>query len=131
MCLPVLLQVLGVLFSIDDLTGFEITKAIELPEPWGVVALWGLVFPSIFILANALTSLAFKDALIMKVHRARASARNFPSYQSSHCRLSLALQLSVLALATEHPTTEGLAAVRRRGHARTAAPAISPTSATS
>ena len=51
----------------DDLTGFEITRAIELPEPLGIIALWGLVLPSIFIFASALTQLAFKDALILKV----------------------------------------------------------------
>jgi len=59
--------VLGVLFSIDDITGFEITKAVELPQPYGIVFLWGVLLPSLFILANALTSLAFKDALIVKV----------------------------------------------------------------
>ncbi len=32
------LQVLGGVFSIDDLTGFEITKLIELPSPWGIVS---------------------------------------------------------------------------------------------
>jgi hypothetical protein len=60
-------QVLGLLFSIDDITGFEITKVIELPKPYGIVFLWGLVLPSLFILANAITSLVFKDALILKV----------------------------------------------------------------
>lgn len=55
------------LFSIDDITGFEITKAVELPQPYGIVFLWGVLLPSLFILANALTSLAFKDALIVKV----------------------------------------------------------------
>ena len=58
---------LGLLFSIDDITGFEITKVIELPKPYGIVFLWGLVLPSLFILANAITSLVFKDALILKV----------------------------------------------------------------
>jgi hypothetical protein len=61
------MQVLGLLFSVDDITGFEITQAIELPKPYGIIFVWGLVLPSLFILANALTSLAFKDALIMKV----------------------------------------------------------------
>lgn len=60
-------QTLGALFSVDDLTGFEITKVIELPEPYGIIALWGLVLPAIFIFANAITQLAFKDALILKV----------------------------------------------------------------
>lgn len=64
--LPGVLLTLGALFSVDDLTGFEITKAIELPEPYGIIALWGLVLPAIFIFANAITQLAFKDALILK-----------------------------------------------------------------
>ena len=34
-------QVLGGLFSIDDLTGFEITKLVELPEPYGIIIVWG------------------------------------------------------------------------------------------
>ena len=60
-------QVLGLLFSIDDITGFEITKVIELPKPYGTVFTWGLLLPSLFLLANAITSLVFKDALILKV----------------------------------------------------------------
>ena len=60
-------QTLGALFSVDDLTGFEITKAVELPEPYGIIVVWGLVLPALFIFANALTQLAFKDALILKV----------------------------------------------------------------
>lgn len=64
--LPAVLLVLGALFSVDDLTGFEITKAISLPEPLGIIFLWAVLLPGLFILANALTQLAFKDALIMK-----------------------------------------------------------------
>jgi hypothetical protein len=37
--LPAALLVLGLVFAIDDLTGFEITKLIELPPPYGVAAL--------------------------------------------------------------------------------------------
>ena len=58
----------------DDLTGFEITKAVELPEPFGIIVLWGLVLPALFIFANAVTQLAFKDALILKVRRVLADA---------------------------------------------------------
>lgn len=36
---PAALLVLGLVFSIDDLTGFEITKLIELPPPYGVALL--------------------------------------------------------------------------------------------
>ena len=43
--LPAALLVLGAIFSIDDLTGFEITKAIELPPPYSILFLWGLCVP--------------------------------------------------------------------------------------
>ena len=36
---PAALLVLGVVFAIDDVTGFEITKAIELPPPFGLITL--------------------------------------------------------------------------------------------
>ncbi len=36
---PATLLVLGGVFAIDDLTGFEITKAIELPPPYGIILL--------------------------------------------------------------------------------------------
>lgn len=75
--LPSVLLVLGLLFSVDDITGFEITKAIELPQPWGSIFLWAVVLPSIFLLANALTGLAFKDALIMKGTCPKCGTGNF------------------------------------------------------
>lgn len=74
---PAVLLVLGLLFSVDDVTGFEITKAIELPEPFGVIFLWAVLFPSLFILANALTQLAFKDALILKGTCPECGTENF------------------------------------------------------
>lgn len=74
---PAVLLVLGLLFSIDDITGFEITKVIELPKPYGIVFLWGLVLPSLFILANAITSLVFKDALILKGTCPECNTENF------------------------------------------------------
>lgn len=61
------LQVLGALFSVDDLTGFEITKFLELPQPYGIFAVWGIVLPAIFLLSTALTNLVLKDGLILKV----------------------------------------------------------------
>lgn len=64
--IPAALLVLGGVFSVDDLTGFEITKIIELPEPYGIVALWGVLLPTIYVLAASITNLVFKDALILK-----------------------------------------------------------------
>ncbi len=53
--LPGVLAVLGFVFAIDYATDFGVTKVIELPAPYGVVLLWGLLFPSIFVVAYALT----------------------------------------------------------------------------
>ena len=61
------LQVLGALFSVDDLTGFEITKFLELPQPYGIFAVWGIVLPAIFLLSTTLTNLVLKDGLILRV----------------------------------------------------------------
>lgn len=49
-CFP--LQVLGGVFSVDDLTGFEITKLIELPEPGGIVSAVVCASPSVFAFAH-------------------------------------------------------------------------------
>lgn len=58
---------LGALFSVDNLTGFEITKLVELPEPYGIIVLWGFVLPTVYVMADAIAKLLFKDALILKV----------------------------------------------------------------
>ena len=63
---PAALIVLGAIFSVDDLTGFEITKAIELPPPYSILFLWGLVFPTIYIIATSITNFILPDALILK-----------------------------------------------------------------
>ena len=63
---PAALLILGGLFVLDDISGFNITKAIELPQPLGTVVLWAIVFPTIYILTDALTKVALKDALILK-----------------------------------------------------------------
>lgn len=55
------------LFSIDDLTGFEITKLVELPEPYGIFVVWGFVLPLTYIISSSLTNIALKDFLILKV----------------------------------------------------------------
>lgn len=64
--LPAAVGTLAGLFSIDDLTGFEITKLIELPEPWGIVVVWGAVLPLLYILASSLTGLVLRDAVILR-----------------------------------------------------------------
>jgi hypothetical protein len=63
---PAALLVLGVIFAVDDITGFEITKAIILPPPYSILFLWGLVFPTIYVVASSLTNLVLPDALVLK-----------------------------------------------------------------
>lgn len=63
---PAALLVLGLLFSVDDLTGFEITSLIELPPPLGLVALWGVLLPGIFVVATSLTNIVFRNSLVLK-----------------------------------------------------------------
>lgn len=62
---PSALLVLGFIFAIDDITGFEITKAIELPPPYSILFLWGLVFPTIYVISTSLTNAILPDALIL------------------------------------------------------------------
>jgi len=64
--LPAALITLGALFSVDDLTGFEITKFLELPQPYGIAVVWGLVLPAIYVLSTSLTNIVLKDGLILK-----------------------------------------------------------------
>lgn len=64
--IPASLLTLAALFSVDDLTGFEITKLIELPEPWGIVIVWGFVLPIVYVIASSLTNLVVRDAVILK-----------------------------------------------------------------
>jgi hypothetical protein len=64
--IPAALLVLGAVFSVDDITGFEITKAIELPPPYSILFLWGLVFPAIYVISTSITNLILPDALILK-----------------------------------------------------------------
>lgn len=62
-------QTLLVLFSVDDLTGFELTYIMELPDPWGLIAVWGFVLPVAYLVSTALTNLVLRDFLILKARR--------------------------------------------------------------
>eukprot|EP01025_Chloroclados_australasicus_P019379 TRINITY_DN20573_c0_g1_i1.p1 TRINITY_DN20573_c0_g1~~TRINITY_DN20573_c0_g1_i1.p1 ORF type:complete len:381 (-),score=46.60 TRINITY_DN20573_c0_g1_i1:224-1273(-) len=64
--LPAALLVLGALFSVDDITGFEITKVIELPPPYSILFLWGVVFPSVYVIATSITNVVLPDHLILR-----------------------------------------------------------------
>ena len=78
------MQILLGLFAIDDFTGFEITKLVELPEPWGIIVVWGLVLPLVFVLVNAVTGLILKDGLILQV-------RFFPMAPVGHSAVVMTL----------------------------------------
>lgn len=64
--IPAALLVLGLVFSIDDLSGFEITSLIELPPPYGIVALWGFLLPVLYLLSSSITNLVLRDGTILK-----------------------------------------------------------------
>lgn len=75
--IPAVLLVLGFVFAIDDLTGFEVTQAIELPPPYGVGLLWGILLPATYVIATALTAIGFKDALVLKGQCPNCGAENY------------------------------------------------------
>merc|ERR1712176_1022480 len=55
---------LSLLFILDFLTGFSISKFVELPEPLGFIAVWVVVLP-LYVLSDSLTKVVLKDALIL------------------------------------------------------------------
>ena len=63
--LPAALVALGLVFFLDDITGFEITYLLELPEPYSFLFTWFIVLPVTFLIAQSLTNLVLKDALIL------------------------------------------------------------------
>jgi DNA-directed RNA polymerase subunit RPC12/RpoP len=64
--LPAVLVALGLVFFLDDLTGFEITYLLELPEPYSFLFTWFIVLPTTYLIARSLTNVILKDALILK-----------------------------------------------------------------
>lgn len=63
---PAALIALTAVFLVDDLSGFEITYLLELPEPYSFLFTWFVVLPGVFLIASSLTGLIFKDFLILK-----------------------------------------------------------------
>ncbi|XP_061988382.1 PGR5-like protein 1B, chloroplastic [Rosa rugosa] len=63
---PATIVALGAFFFLDDLTGFEITYLLELPEPFSFIFTWFAAVPVIVYLATQLTKLIVKDVLILK-----------------------------------------------------------------
>ncbi|XP_078445848.1 PGR5-like protein 1B, chloroplastic [Wolffia australiana] len=63
---PAAVVSLGLFFFLDDLTGFEITYLLELPEPFSFIFTWFAAVPLIFWLSSAFTNAIVKDFLILK-----------------------------------------------------------------
>ncbi|KAI4372205.1 hypothetical protein MLD38_010469 [Melastoma candidum] len=63
---PAVVVALGLFFFLDDITGFEITYLLELPEPFSFIFTWFAAVPLIVFLAQSLTNAIIKDFLILK-----------------------------------------------------------------
>ncbi|XP_059645245.1 PGR5-like protein 1A, chloroplastic [Cornus florida] len=63
---PAAVVALTLFFFLDDLTGFEITYLLELPEPFSFIFTWFAALPFILWLAFTITNVVVKDFLILK-----------------------------------------------------------------
>ncbi|XP_030476140.1 PGR5-like protein 1A, chloroplastic [Syzygium oleosum] len=63
---PATVIALGLFFFLDDITGFEITYLLELPEPFSFIFTWFAAVPLLVWLALSLTNVIVKDSLILK-----------------------------------------------------------------
>ncbi|XP_060180032.1 PGR5-like protein 1B, chloroplastic [Lycium barbarum] len=63
---PAAVVALGLFFFLDDLTGFEITYLLELPEPFSFIFTWFAALPLILWLSFTITNIIIKDFLILK-----------------------------------------------------------------
>merc|ERR1712176_414560 len=57
---------LSLLFLVDYATGFSISKFVELPEPFGFLAVWVVVLPILYTVRDSLTKVVLKDASVLK-----------------------------------------------------------------
>ncbi|KAL2516985.1 PGR5-like protein 1A [Abeliophyllum distichum] len=62
---PAAVVALGLFFFLDDLTGFEITYLLELPEPFSFIFTWFAALPFILWLSFTITNTIVKDFLIL------------------------------------------------------------------
>ncbi|XP_057812209.1 PGR5-like protein 1A, chloroplastic [Salvia miltiorrhiza] len=62
---PAAVVALGLFFFLDDLTGFEITYLLELPEPFSFIFTWFAALPLILYLSFTFTNIIIKDFLIL------------------------------------------------------------------
>ena len=67
---------LAACFIADDLSGFGITQLVELPEPWGFVAVWFVVLPVIYLISAKVTSLVLQDSVVLKAPCPNCGASN-------------------------------------------------------
>ncbi|KAJ1416068.1 putative PGR5-like protein 1A, chloroplastic [Sesbania bispinosa] len=63
---PATVLALGLFFFLDDVTGFEVSYLIEIPEPYAFILTWFAAVPFIVWLARAITNAIVKDFLILK-----------------------------------------------------------------
>ena len=63
---PAAVVALGLFFFLDDVTGFEITYLLELPEPFSFIFTWFAAIPFILWLSFSLTNVIVRDFLILK-----------------------------------------------------------------
>eukprot|EP00850_Spirogloea_muscicola_P011655 SM000073S21431 [mRNA] locus=s73:258936:261961:+ [translate_table: standard] len=62
---PAVIATLTLVFFLDDLTGFELTYLLELPEPYSFLFTWFIVLPFTYFVASRLTNYLVKDFLIL------------------------------------------------------------------
>ncbi|XP_076930243.1 PGR5-like protein 1A, chloroplastic [Bidens hawaiensis] len=63
---PAAVVAVGLFFFLDDITGFEITYLLELPEPFSFIFTWFAALPFIIWLAFTITNAIVNDFLILK-----------------------------------------------------------------
>jgi len=64
--LPATMVILGLFVGADFLTGYQLSTIVQLPPPYGVAVLWGLILPATFVLSTSITNVVLRDNLILK-----------------------------------------------------------------
>ncbi|EFN52597.1 hypothetical protein CHLNCDRAFT_59756 [Chlorella variabilis] len=77
LAVPPPLVIAGLLLGADLLTGANL---LHLPGTVGIVVWGGLVVPTVYVLANAVSSFMFKDAVILKANCPNCGEPNLSSY---------------------------------------------------
>lgn len=61
----------AIVYALDKALGLEMVAAVDFPEPFNVIAVWGVALPCVALLTNRITDLGIQDFTILKV-RARS-----------------------------------------------------------